>query len=78
MWQNKMTDNLLLSSLREGFTEVVPLENLIYSNGMGQIYTLRPGQVDSQFIVMDISKSHAGRRSFFIFHSTADCSSRAN
>ena len=29
---------------------------------------LRPDQVDSQFIVRDIWKSHAGRRSFFIFH----------
>jgi len=36
--------------------------------------TFRPGQVDSQFIFRAISKSHAGRRSFFIFHSTADCS----
>ena len=33
---------------------------------------VRPGQVDSQFIVRDISKIHVGRRSFFIFHSTAD------
>ena len=37
---------------------------------------LRPYQVNSQFIVRDISKSHAGGRSFFIFHSTADCSIR--
>jgi len=35
---------------------------------------IRPGQVDSQFIVRDFLKSHAGGRPFFIFHSTADCS----
>ena len=29
---------------------------------------VKPSQIDSQFIVRDISKSHVGGRSFFIFH----------
>ena len=32
------------------------------------MWFLRPGQVDSQFIIRDIWKSLAGGRSFFIFH----------